>query len=59
MTGTEFFQVDPINSARVQFADGQGEESNPFDKDTVHYVAFKYEMELLQLDEAKREAQSP
>jgi hypothetical protein len=59
MSSSEFFQIDPINAAKVQFADGQGEESNPFEKGTVHYVAFKYEMELLQLDEAKREAMQP
>jgi hypothetical protein len=56
MSSTEFFQIDPINAAKVQFADGQGAESNPFDKDTVHYVAFKYEMKLLLM--AKKESDS-
>lgn len=58
MTGTEFFERDPIYTARRLHSEGQGAESNPFDPSTAQHVAFKYEMELLQLDEAKREAQS-
>lgn len=59
MSGTENTKRDPIYMAQRLFSEGHGVESNPHKEDPLYSLAFKYEMELLQLDEAKREAQSP
>ena len=59
MSSTEFFERDPVYTARRLHSEGQGPESNPFEKGTANHKAFKYEMELLQLDESKREALQP
>jgi hypothetical protein len=59
MTGTKNTEHDPIYMARRLFGEGQGVESDPFKDEPISSLAFKYEMELLQLDDAKREAESP
>ena len=54
----EYFKRDPIYTARRLFGEGQGAESNPFPYDTKDHKRFDAEIDRLQIEEAKREAQS-
>lgn len=55
---TEYFKRDPIFTAGRLFSEGQGVESNPFPYDTADHKAFDAEIERLQMEEMKQEAQS-
>jgi hypothetical protein len=56
MNGTMFFQADPVYTARRLHSEGQGVESNPFPYDTDDHELFKIEMELLDIEDRRREA---
>jgi hypothetical protein len=59
MSGTVFFQADPVYTARRLHSEGQGEESNPFAYETDDHETFRVEIERLQIEEMKQEAQQP
>jgi hypothetical protein len=59
MNGTVFFQADPVYTAQRLHSEDQGAESNPFPYDTADHKAFVSEMDRLEIEELKQEAQQP
>jgi hypothetical protein len=59
MNGTVFFKHDPVYTARRLYGEGQGKESNPFPYDTADHKAFVAEMDRLEIEELKQEANQP
>jgi hypothetical protein len=59
MSGSEYFERNPVYTAQRLFGEGQGKEANPFYHDTIPHEDFDAEIDRLEIEAMKQEAQQP